>query len=147
MIWMLDSDTMIFFINGSKATCKNPSLRKQAQRIEKHCQTVQAAGDELALSAITLCELEYGMRRSGQYQQEHAAMQNVLWPFKLYPFDVFKEPTQFGLVREYLARAGQVIGVFDMLIAAHALSLGATLATNNQAHFKRVPGLQTVNWS
>lgn len=147
MIWMLDSDTMIFLINGSKATCKKLTLRKQAQSIEKQCQTAQAAGDELALSAVTLCELEYGMRRSGQDQQEHAAMQNVLWPFRLYPFDVFKEPVHFGVIRHQLAQTGHVIGVFDMLIAAHALSLGATLVTNNLPHFKRVPGLNTVNWS
>ncbi len=36
---------------------------------------------------------------------------------------------------------------FDRMIAAHALSLGATLVTNNQADFAGIPGLVTENWA
>ena len=46
---------------------------------------------------------------------------------------------------ELMAR-GQLIGPMDLLIAAHALSLGATLVTNNEREFKRVKGLKLENW-
>ena len=45
-----------------------------------------------------------------------------------------------------LAKRGEPIGTFDTLIAAHALSLGLTLVTNNAKHFQRVGGLKTANW-
>jgi tRNA(fMet)-specific endonuclease VapC len=38
------------------------------------------------------------------------------------------------------------IGSMDLLIAAHALALDATLVSNNLAHFSRVTGLKTANW-
>ena len=52
----------------------------------------------------------------------------------------------YGAIRADLERCGQVIGSNDMLIAAHALSLGATLVTNNLGEFERVTGLQAENW-
>jgi tRNA(fMet)-specific endonuclease VapC len=42
---------------------------------------------------------------------------------------------------------GTLIGSLDMVIAAHALSLDATLVTNNLSEFLRVPGLKVVNWA
>jgi tRNA(fMet)-specific endonuclease VapC len=39
-----------------------------------------------------------------------------------------------------------MIGGMDLLIAAHALSLDATMVTNNLGHFKRVPGLKVTDW-
>ena len=52
----------------------------------------------------------------------------------------------YGRIRHELHSNGIVIGAVDMLIAAHALALGATLVTNNTPHFSRVPGLKTANW-
>lgn len=43
-------------------------------------------------------------------------------------------------------RRGEKIGPHDMLIAAHALSLGATQVTNNEREFQRVKGLRGQNW-
>lgn len=45
-----------------------------------------------------------------------------------------------------LARRGEPIGAFDTLVAAHALTLGLTVVTNNTRHFSRVPGLAVANW-
>jgi tRNA(fMet)-specific endonuclease VapC len=52
----------------------------------------------------------------------------------------------YGDLRTDLERHGTPIGALDMLIAAHALSLKATLVTNNIKEFERVPGLQLDNW-
>jgi tRNA(fMet)-specific endonuclease VapC len=52
----------------------------------------------------------------------------------------------YGEIRSSLKKSGQPIGAMDLLIAAHALSLGTRLATNNEREFKRVRGLRVENW-
>lgn len=50
-------------------------------------------------------------------------------------------------IRHRLATRGQPIGEMDMMIAAHSLSAGAVLVTNNARHFQRIgPPLAMVNW-
>ena len=52
----------------------------------------------------------------------------------------------YGRIRAQLEAAGQPIGPNDLLIAAHALSLGATMVTDNEREFSRVSGLAIENW-
>ena len=52
----------------------------------------------------------------------------------------------YARVRTVLESQGKTIGALDMQIAAHALSLGCTLVTNNVREFERVEGLKLVNW-
>ena len=54
---------------------------------------------------------------------------------------------RYGELRAHLERAGTPIGPMDTLIAAQALALGATLVTNNQREFQRVPDLFLENWA
>jgi tRNA(fMet)-specific endonuclease VapC len=54
---------------------------------------------------------------------------------------------QYGRIRTALKRAGTPIGGNELLIAAHALSLGVMLVTNNLREFSRVPGLRVEQWS
>ena len=51
-----------------------------------------------------------------------------------------------GRLRAQLRQAGTPIGDFDEMIAAHALSLGAVLVTDNERHFRRISGLHVENW-
>jgi tRNA(fMet)-specific endonuclease VapC len=53
---------------------------------------------------------------------------------------------KYGEIRAFLDARGKPIGAYDMMIAAHALSLGLTLVTNNVREFNRVPDLQVENW-
>ena len=53
----------------------------------------------------------------------------------------------YGQIRAVLKRAGTPIGSNDLLIAVHALSLGAALVTNNAREFRRLSGLQVEQWS
>jgi tRNA(fMet)-specific endonuclease VapC len=53
----------------------------------------------------------------------------------------------FAGVRAGLERSGTSIGTMDMMIAAHALTAGATLVTNNTRHLERVKGLSLENWA
>jgi tRNA(fMet)-specific endonuclease VapC len=52
----------------------------------------------------------------------------------------------YAILRTDLERRGQLIGPNDMLIAAHALALGAILVTDNTREFKRIKGLRVENW-
>jgi tRNA(fMet)-specific endonuclease VapC len=121
-------------------------VREKAVMVEDCCHRTQAAGDAIGVSAITASELEFGARRSGRYDEEMAAVRKVLAPFKLYDYDALECPSHYGRIRHELESSGREIGALDMLIAAHALALGAVLVTNNESHFGRVSGLKVVNW-
>lgn len=145
MIYLLDTDTLIFVIRGSKPA-RRPAQRKRAARVVDHCRAAKLGGDEVALSAITVSELEFGAHQSGDYEREMTAVQKVLAPFRIYDYDSILCPAQYGRIRHELEQAGIPIGSMDTLIAAHALALNATLVSNNQAHFSRVSGLTVINW-
>jgi len=144
VIYLLDTDTLVFLIRGLKAT-RRPA-RQRAEQLAKRCERVWSQGDSIGLSAITVSEMEFGARGSDDYEAEMAAYKKFEAPFSVFDYDVIDCPSQYGLIRHELQSKGIVIGALDMLIAAHALALGATLITNNTAHFTRVPGLKTVNW-
>lgn len=54
--------------------------------------------------------------------------------------------TDFGKIKSALMKSGKPIGPYDMLIAAHARYIGATLVTNNEVEFRKVPALSLQNW-
>jgi tRNA(fMet)-specific endonuclease VapC len=58
-----------------------------------------------------------------------------------------KAGAEYGEIRSYLERRGQLIGPNDLWIAAHARSAGFTLVTSNTREFQRVPGLQIADWT
>ncbi len=55
----------------------------------------------------------------------------------------------YGFVRAFLARLkpnAQPIGPYDLMLAAQALRIGATVVTNNTSEFARIPGLEVQDW-
>lgn len=145
MIYLLDTDLLIFLIRGLKTTHRHRN-RQQAATLLERCRQTQAAGDSVGLSAVTVSELEFGARNSRKYEDEIAAVHKVLTPFDLHDYDAVMCPEHYGRIRHELEAAGQNIGSMDILIAAHTLALHGTLVTNNDAHFSRVNGLNVVNW-
>jgi tRNA(fMet)-specific endonuclease VapC len=145
LIYLLDTDVMIFMLRGLKSG-RRPSQQARAEELVLHCQEVQAEGHRVGLSAITVSELEFGARNSDDYETEISAVRKVLTPFEVYDYDAVSCPFHYGNVRHELKSKGLDIGSMDILIAAHALALDATLVSNNLAHFKRVSGLKTANW-
>ncbi len=100
---------------------------------------------DIGISTVTLAELEYGAARSAQPRKNRDALQQFISPLDIAAFD--KPATEsYGRIRATLEQKGRPIGAMDLLIAAHALSLGVRLVTNNEREFKRVPGLQVENW-
>lgn len=100
---------------------------------------------DIGISAITLAELEYGAAKSTQPRKNRDALEALISPVVVAPFD--RQATEvYGRIRAALEKRGRPIGAMDLLIAAHALSLGVRLVTNNEREFKRVPGLRVENW-
>jgi len=150
MIYLLDTDTLIFMIRGLKTSSRHrrkKSLRESAQKLAERCQQTQKGGHTVGLSAVTVSELEFGAQNSGQYEDEIRAVHKVLTPFDLFDYDAVHCAYHYGRVRHQLEAEGQPTGSMDLLIAAHALSLEATLITNNGDHFSRVDGLPIENWA
>jgi len=55
--------------------------------------------------------------------------------------------SSFGDIRFQLEKRGKLIGPFDMLIAAHALSQDLIMVTNNDKEFRRIKNLEVENWT
>jgi tRNA(fMet)-specific endonuclease VapC len=151
MIYLLDTDTLIYMARGLKIAAPRNDLQRErfrlAGKIAAHCQRQQSLGHEVGLSAITVAELEYGARHSGDYDKEITAVRKILTPFVHFDFDAAACTESYGVARYFLEKAGTSIGAMDLLIAAHALALQATLVTNDTRHFPRVPKLKCVNWT
>ena len=98
-----------------------------------------------AISSITLAELAYGVQKSRRVEQNKLALGLFLTPFELLPFST-DAASIYGSIRQQLELCGEIIGGYDLLIAAHALAEGLTLVTNNTAEFSRVDGLSVENW-
>jgi tRNA(fMet)-specific endonuclease VapC len=103
------------------------------------------ATSELGISSVTVAELAFGVAKSGSVRNR-VALQTFLVPLEVAPFDLAAALT-YGDVRAELERRGQPIGPLDMQIAAHALSLNATVVTNNEREFRKVVGLNVENWA
>lgn len=73
-------------------------------------------------------------------------IENLLTLLDVLPFDL-ECAASYGILRGILEHRGQLIGQMDMLIAAHALTLPATLVTHNVREFSRVPGLSIEDWT
>lgn len=145
MIYLLDTDLLIFMLRGIKPG-RRAGQRERATRLAERCRLVRSSGDSLGISAVTVSELEFGARNSGRYDTEIAAVRKILTPFDLYDYESHSCPVHYGRIRDELESGGTSIGSMDMLIAAHALALDATFVSNNQSHFSRISDLKTANW-
>ena len=129
-MFLLDTNTCIYAIRR-----RPPGVLARLNAVEP---------DQLALSVVVAMDLEVGAMRA----QAHAyapAVRAWIAAFNILPLeDVARE--HFARIKCDLMARGQLIGPMDLLIAAHALALGATLVTNNEREFKRVKGLRTENW-
>ena len=100
---------------------------------------------DVGISSITLSELEYGVEKSQFPERNRIGLLEFLSPVEIYGYDD-SAAKEYGIIRAKLEKKGAIIGSLDMLIAAHAISLGLILITNNENEFKKVPKLKIENW-
>jgi tRNA(fMet)-specific endonuclease VapC len=100
---------------------------------------------DVCISAITYAELRFGVALAAPAPRLEALVDEFLECVRCEPWDVLAAD-RHGSLRAQLRLSGRPIGPFDEMIAAHALSLKAVVVTNNEKHFRQVPGLKVVNW-
>jgi tRNA(fMet)-specific endonuclease VapC len=127
--FMLDTDTVSWALRGQGGV---------------PARVLEYRPSQLCVSSITLAELRFGADAKGSRRLQ-GLIDTFVRSVAVLPFDQ-AAADGFGPVANALARRGEPIGTFDTLIAAHALSCGLTLVTNNTKHFQRVAGLRMANW-
>ncbi len=100
---------------------------------------------QIAISSITVSELQYGVSKSKYREHNLKRLEEFLTPFQILPYDEYAAK-YYGEIRSQLENQGTIIGPLDLLIAAHALSQNLILVTNNEKEFKRIPSLKVENW-
>lgn len=110
-----------------------------------HEKVEKEGSDKIAVSAITVAELEFGIAKSKYPESNKLALLEFLVPFEIIPFTEL-DCESFGELRAYLNQKGTPIGPYDLQIAAQCLSRDLTMVSNNIKEFERVPNLKYENW-
>jgi tRNA(fMet)-specific endonuclease VapC len=131
----LDSNAVIALVRGGQSPMR------------EYVRSARRQGSRLSVSTIVVYELLYGIERSIRPESNAKALYRALNEhLTVAPF-LDLHALQAAKIRAALERAGTPIGPYDLLIAGHALALGATLVTANTREFRRVKGLAIADWS
>jgi len=131
MIYLLDTNICIYIING-----KYPKI---ADKIRSHYP------DDIKISVITVAELMYGCCKSKFPSKNISALKEFLSPFETIKFDIF-DAMVYGTIRAELETKGQIIGPYDIQLAAQAINRNYAFVTNNLKEFERIDKLKIYNW-
>ena len=130
-MYLIDTDTIIYALKGHPAVTGAIEAR---------------ASYPMALSVISYGELIHGAIKSKQRPQNLARIRRLSETHPL--IDVTRGVMEtFGELKAGLETRGTPLDDLDLVIAATALMLNYTLVTNNEKHFRRIPGLKVENWS
>jgi len=132
MLYMLDTNICSYIIRN-----KPQSIKEKLKEVEEN--------HTIALSSIVVSELLYGATK-----KDSPKLMRIVSAFidNFIIYDYSKISAQsYANIRTDLEKKGEIIGANDLLIASHALSLGAVLVTNNTREFKRVEKLVLEDWS
>ena len=105
----------------------------------------QCDPSQFAIPAVVMAELEFGIQKSSTPEKTRRKTERFLAPFRIVPFDDVCARA-YGAIRNQLRLDGSPIGPNDMLIAATAIALQATLVSGNVHEFNRIKGLRLENW-
>jgi tRNA(fMet)-specific endonuclease VapC len=100
--------------------------------------------DRLAISTVALFELRFGAENSASPSYHHELMDDFVGHLHVLQFG--EAAAHSGEIRAALARSGNLIGPYDLLIAGHARSAGLKLVTGNLREFSKVDGLRCEGW-
>ncbi len=123
MLHLLDTDTVSYLVKG------------RAPEIESRLSSMMPA--MVCISVMTRAELQYDLKRLPGNHRLHLVIRRFLGIVRTLPWDI-DAADWYAEIRHQLVRSGQPIGEMDMKIAAHSLSAGAVLVTNNRRHFERI---------
>jgi tRNA(fMet)-specific endonuclease VapC len=132
MTYLLDTDIAIYII------------KRKSERLLRKLYAFKL--EQIAISTITVAELELGAAKSQHPERNRLALTKFLIPFSLLDFN-YSAARAYGRIRAALEARGTVIGPMDLLLAAQAVSHEYGLVTNNVREFRRVEGLRVENWA
>ena len=130
--YMLDTDICIYLAKN-----RHPQVTARFERMRP---------EQLVMSAITYGELQFGANKISQRERTLSQLARLI---QYVPVESLSPAAAeaYGEIRALLEMQGSVIGNNDLWIAAHAVTLNVTLATNNDREFDRIPGLTVENWT
>jgi tRNA(fMet)-specific endonuclease VapC len=129
-LYLLDTNAVSLLLRG------DPGYARRIIRVHM---------SSLRISSITEAELLFGVAQRPEAKRLHAAVKEFLKRVEVAAWDEDSAKI-YGKLRAAMEKDGMPMGALDLLIAAHALSMKATLVTGDTA-FSRVPGLKVVDWS
>ncbi|KXF78261.1 twitching motility protein PilT [Paramesorhizobium deserti] len=129
-LYLLDTNILIAALKGQ------PAVRERLESLSL---------SNMRLSAIVLGELELGAEKSAHGERSRARLAALVERLPFVGLDA-EATRQYGRVRALLERHGTPIGANDTWIAAQALAIKATLVTDDQREFSRIPDLPLENW-
>ncbi|WP_027229663.1 type II toxin-antitoxin system VapC family toxin [Phyllobacterium sp. UNC302MFCol5.2] len=133
MLHMLDTDIASYIIKG------------HSPKIDEKLSELQPS--DVCVSAITKAELLYGLKRIPENHRLHGEISRFFQIVRVLAWDAVAAEYYAG-IRHQLVSTGQPIGELDMMIAAHSISVGAVLVSNNTRHYQRISGgLALANWA
>lgn len=133
VLHMLDTDIASYVIKG-----RSPEVETKLMAI---------VPSMVCISAVTRAELMYGLKRLPAGHRLHLAVRQFLKIVRALSWDA-EAADYYADIRHQLVSTGQPIGEMDMMIAAHSLSAGSVLVTNNVRHYSRIEApLSLVNWA
>lgn len=118
-------------------------LRRNCLQVIDHIKNNWDKG--IAISSITLAELQYGVQASANIEKNTISLYKFLSIVEILDFDS-SAAIEYGKIRADLRKKGSPIGNMDMLIAAHAKSENLIIVTHNTREFERVEGLKLEDW-
>ncbi len=130
-MYLLDTNICIYIINK-----KPKQVVERIKRLKPH---------QIKLSSISLAELEYGASKGNNRENNRQAIIHFASAFDIIEFDD-NDAEVYGLIRAELEKKGQLIGPYDMQIAAQAISRDLILVTNNISEFSRISNIKLENW-
>ena len=131
MRYLLDTDICIYLIKNRPAVVLE--------------QFKQHSPQDVAISTITLFELQYGVENSRYRERSEGALAKFLLPLNIIDLDC-PAALEAAIIRADLKKQGVPIGPYDLLIAGLARSRDMILVTNNTQEFNRISGLHVENW-
>ena len=130
-MYLLDTNICIYLIKK-----KYPELGDRVEQEEPF---------SMAISSVTLAELEYGIAKSKFPERNRELLYGFIAPFEIIPFSEL-DAENFGYIRAFLSSKGTPIGPYDLQIAAQCISRNMCLVTNNVRELERVPKLKVETW-
>lgn len=132
MIYLLDTNTLVYALN------RQGGVRERVNDA--------ALSSRLATSSIVVAELLYGAARSSRPEENRKVVLRGLERFQIVPF-TFTTAEHFARLMTDLAAKGKTPPRVDLMIAAAALELGATLVTHdNDLLSAPIPTLTVIDW-